>query len=398
MLALALVLATPSIARATDDLVKEPLRTTHTERWDRIELLEDRSPIFTREPFVAVCRREVPEVRDAFGESEPPSSRFLLHACKGWDRAQDPRPPILLVHGAVVDATRSFGAGGFGGRAGDGLAARLAASGRRVFAITFAHPHGDNWLASEHVANAIARIKTLTGSRAVDVVAHSKGGIAVRLYASSLRKPGMTAYRGDVHRIVFLGVPNDGIDVAFAYPNLSYWIIANDGSGPVVFTEAMVYGAWKDLRDRSIYAGGAFPGQAQMLRRWDKVYGLYRGDDAQFDLETTYEGGRGQVSHSLGIDRAIKDGGDLVAKLEKTGLDRRVEVALLAGTKPALLGFTGERRGPSDGIVLVRSALATDGLAKNGAKVLRKDVLHLSHIELVYAEPALRWVEEALAP
>lgn len=397
-LALALVLAMPTLSFATEDFVKEPIKTTRSEKWARIELLEDKNAMFVREPFVPSCRREVPEVKEAFGDAEPPSSLFLLHMYEGWDRAQDPRPPVLLVHGAVVDATRSFGAGGFQGRAGDGLAARLASSGRRVFAITFAHPHGDNWLASEHVANAIARVKTLTGARAVDVIAHSKGGTAVRLYASNLRKPGMTAYRGDIHRILFVGCPNDGIDVAFAYPNLSYFIIAKNGSGPVVFTEALVYGVWTDLRERSIYAGGAFPGQAQMLKRWDGIYGLYRGDDAQFDLETTYKGGRGQVSRSLGIDKAIKDGGDLVAKLEKTGLDKRIEVALLAGSKPAMLGYTGERRGPSDGIVLVRSALATDGLAKNGAQVLRKDVLHLSHIELVYAEPALKWIEEALAP
>jgi hypothetical protein len=71
---------------------------------------------------------------------------------------------------------------------------------------------------------------------------------------------------------------------------------------------------------------------------------------------------------------------------------------MLAGSKTAVMGFTGERRGPSDGLLLVRSALATDGLTKAGAKVLRRDTLHLSHIELIYAEPALKWIEEALGP
>jgi hypothetical protein len=134
-----------------------------------------------------------------------------------------------------------------------------------------------------------------------------------------------------------------------------------------------------------------------MLKRWDGVYGLYESAE-QFDVKTTYEGGKGKVSHSLGIDKAIKQGGDLVAKLEKTGVDRRIQVVLLAGSKNAIMGFTGERRGPSDGLLLVRSALATDGITRAGAKVLRRDVLNLSHIELVYAEPALKWVEEALGP
>ena len=62
------------------------------------------------------------------------------------------------------------------------------------------------------------------------------------------------------------------------------------------------------------------------------------------------------------------------------------------------MGFVGERRGPSDGLLLVRSALSIEGIAKAGAKVLRRDVLHLSHIELVYAEPAVKWVVEALGP
>jgi hypothetical protein len=387
-------------ARATPGFTGVPLKVTHTADWERVELHEDPNPIFAREPFVEASRRSAPEIRAAFdGDAEPPSSRFLLHAARGWDRADDPLPPVLLVHGAVVDATRSWGKGGFQGRAGDGLAAHLAARGRRVFAITFAHPHGDNWQESEQVANAIARVRKLTSAPKVDLVAHSKGGVAARLYCSNLRKPGMTAYRGDVRRLALLGCPNDGIDVAFAYPNLNFWIIANHASGPLSFTDALVYGTWTDLRRQALYAppegAGCFAGQAQMLKRWDTVYGLSH-DPAQFDVETTYKGGRGQVSRSLGIDRAIQDGGDLMARLEKTGVDRRIELALLAGTKPNLLGFVGERRGPSDGLCLVRSALATDGLSRKGARVLRRDALYLSHLELVYAAPALRWIDEAI--
>jgi hypothetical protein len=38
----------------------------------------------------------------AFGSATPPSKRVLLHYMPGWDR-QDTRPPVLLVHGTVVD-------------------------------------------------------------------------------------------------------------------------------------------------------------------------------------------------------------------------------------------------------------------------------------------------------
>lgn len=397
----AALLAVPSPAGASDKFSGTPLKVIRANDWERTELHEDTNPIFTKEPFVEAARRTIPDIRAGFdGDEEPHSGRFLLHCAKGWDRTDDKNPPVLLVHGAVVDATRSWGKGGFKGRAGAGLAQHLADRGRRVFAITFAHPHGDNWMQSEQVANAIARVKKLTGASKVDLVAHSKGGVSTRLYCSNVRKPGMTAYRGDVRRYVLMGCPNAGIDVAFAYPNLNYWIIMNNASGPMSFTDAMVYGVWTDLKKKSIYmppeGGGAFAGQEQMLKRWDGVYGLFQ-DPSQFDVETTYKGGRGTVSHSLGIDKAIQEGGDLMAKLEKQGVDKKIELCFLAGTKPNLLGMVGERRGPSDGLCLVRSALASDALARNGARVLRKDTLYLSHIELVYAEPALKWLDEALS-
>jgi triacylglycerol lipase len=402
LLALSLVAGMLPAARGTSELNATPILTTTSADWERIELLEDRSAFFAKEPFYETARRELPDIKAGFGgENEPSSARCLLHCGKGWDRTDDKLPPIILVHGAVVDATKSWGKGSFKGRGGEGLAARLSAVGRRVFAITFAHPHGDNFMQAEQLANAIARIKVLTGAPQVDIVAHSKGGMSARIYCSSVRKPGMTPFRGDVRRLALVAVPNAGIDVAFAYPNLNYWVIMNKANAALCWTDALVYGVWTNLRARSLYdaseGGGGYAGQAQMLKRWDTVYGLYDTDD-QFDAKTTYEGGKGKVSNSLGIDKAIKQGGDLIAKLDKAGVDKRVSVALLAGSKTAIMGFTGERRGPSDGLLLVRSALDTDGITRAGAKVLRRDVLHLSHIELVFAEPALKWVEEALGP
>jgi triacylglycerol lipase len=398
-LALVLVLAAPAFA--TEQFDGKPLSTTPAKSWERVELHEDKAPLFTREPFAPAARREHEEITAAFGEKEPSSSRFLLHVARGWDRKDDALPPVVLVHGAVVDATRSFGAGSYKGRGGDGLAARLVDAGRRVFAITFAHPHGCSFMQAEQLANAIARVKAITGAPKVDLVAHSKGGIVARIYVSDLRKPGMTKYRGDVRRLALVGVPNGGIDVAFAYPNLNYYIIVNKASGPLVWTDALCYGTWQNLKDLSLYnkpdGGGCFPGQAQMLARWDATYGLYE-DESQYDVKTTYNGGRGSVSASLGIDRAIKDGENVIARLEKANVEKGLEVAILAGTKPFMLGWVGERRGPSDGLLLVRSALNTQGLVRGGAKILRRDTLCFSHIELTYAEPAVRWIERAIGP
>ena len=57
----------------------------------------------------------------------------------------------------------------------------------------------------------------------------------------------------------------------------------------------------------------------------------------------------------------------------------------------------GERRGPSDGLLLVASATDTSGLTRRGAKVLRKDLLHLNHLQLVYEPRANAWVLEVLS-
>jgi len=397
-----LVLALAGDAMATDLFTGEPVRVTRSADWPLVELHEDPSPLFVKEPFTEAARQDEPDILDGFGgDAEPPSRRFLLHGAPGWDRTDDARPPVLLVHGAVIDATTSWGRASFRGRGGAGLAARLSHAGRRVFAITFAHPHGCNYLWAEQIGNAIRRVRALTKAEKVDVVAHSKGGVAARLHASDVRRAGMAKFKGDIRRLLLVGSPNGGIDVAFAYPNLNYWIIHHKASGPLSWTEALCYGVWTDLRKSNLYAApegrGAFPGQAQMVARWDGTYGLYDADPLQFDVESTYRGGRGRVSISLGIDRAIADGGDLIARLAKAGVDRRVEVALLAGTKPYVMGFVGERRGPSDGLLLVRSALAQEAITKAGAKVIRADTLHLSHIELAFADPAIAWIEETLS-
>ena len=82
------------------------------------------------------------------------------------------------------------------------------------------------------MADAIDRIKKLTGAGTVDVVAHSKGGIAARIYMSNMSA---TAYRHDVRRLVMLGVPNLGTDFAFRNPSISYLIYTAGGNGVIAW-------------------------------------------------------------------------------------------------------------------------------------------------------------------
>lgn len=364
-----------------------------TERWARLEMLEDAHEAMVQEEFGPLSAHTDPEVVAGFGDdATPPSSRFLLHYEAGWDEATV-ETPVLLVHGAGLTANHCFTDRPIE-QPYPGLAAKLAASGRAVFAVTFAHMHGDNPLQAEAVADAIARIRHLTGAEQVDLVAHSKGGMACRLYVSDMNPGWGTRYRDDVRRYVMLGAPNGGIDVSFAYPNLNYWILENRSSAPLSWGRCLYYGRWVDYPERRIDSG-AFRGQPQMVARWDRRYGRTTAE-GQYDVDATYEGGRGTVSVGPGIEAVIARGGNMIAALDRKGVDPDVELALLAGTSPWIMHMVGERRGPSDGLLLVASALADEGLTRRGADVVRKDTLHLNHLQLVYEPRANDWVLEAL--
>ncbi|MBI4577247.1 MAG: acetyltransferase [Planctomycetes bacterium] len=381
-------------AGATEAFDPEGAQACETTRWARLERLEDLDPRLVQERFIPLVEHEDPEVVAAFGgDASPPSSRFLLHYAEGWDRATEPFP-VLLVPGAGVSANHCFADRPIG-QPGEGLAARLARDGRAVFALTFAHPHGDNLLQAEVLADAIERVRRVTGGERVDLVAWSKGGVAARVYLSDAGLPWSTRCRGDVRRYVMLGTPNGGVDVGFAYPNLNYWILENRSPAPLSWTRCLWRGAWHDVVERSLYAPGAFPGQAQMVARWDGRYGRTRAA-GQWDVDTTYEGGRGKVSESGGIERAIREGGDLIGRLRAKGVHPSVELAVLAGTHPWIVGQVGERRGPSDGLVLVASVLEVEPMTRRKARVLRRELRALNHLQLVYDSRANDWVAEVL--
>jgi len=320
--------------------------------WNAIERWEDIEPgLFGQPSFtngVAWADADFsPWIATAFGTSTPSNAQFLLHV--GLNEEAASGTPILFVHGAGDNASRGFIT----------LATRMDRTQRPVFAITFAHPHDDVFPQAEVVADAIAVIKERTGAEKVDVVAHSKGGIAATIYASN--HPGAdwgradyadhgTLYRGDIRRLLLIATPLGGVDTMYRWTNLN--LFALDGE------EAISPTAWstyypntssvplvsEDLSDQDMLPDGAdyFPGQRQLLaplrdlhplpgsQSWLGVYAL------QTDWLSTYEGGLGFYSYSEGIEAAIDAGGNLIERLRDVGVDPAVEVFLLAGDHPIM--------------------------------------------------------------
>lgn len=427
--------------------------------WSAIERHSDPDrSLFTQEDFNSgiawpAGSKWAPWIADCFGDATPHSSDFLLHLGPSFDTAEG--TPVLFVPGAGDNASRGFVT----------MAARMDNSGRPVAALTFAHPHGDVFQHAEQVANAVARLKALTGAAEVDLVSHSKGGIASAVYLSNHSGADWdradydavgTEYRGDVRRAVFIAAPLGGVDTSYRWPGGNYVSLdADTAVSPSSWEEYYPYGSatwWVEtsLSDQDFFPGGGdvFPGQRQLLARWDGVYDLpgeqlFLGPYAlQQDWHTTYYGGFGYFSYSSGIDAAIAEGDDVLGHLAANGVDPDVELFLMAGENPLMPNGTedflalyfgeafvdlatlgtdtwaelvaelvgnawvsfgvseaevqglvqgkllfGEISGPSDGVVFVDSALQTSTLTARGAAVLATETRDLSHLDLLYASP-----------
>jgi hypothetical protein len=427
--------------------------------WSSIERLEDSDrTLFTFEDFNGGLAwpddaAYAPWIAECFGTSTPGSHSALLHFGPAFSFSSG--TPILFVPGAGDNASRGFIT----------MATRMNNATRPVFALTFAHPHGDVFQQAEMVANAIARIKHLTGAEQVDVVSHSKGGIASAIYMSNL--PGTTwgrgdydsvgtEYREDVRKAVFIAVPLGGVDTIYRWSSGNFASLDSDAaisptSWETYYPSSSLYlGINTDLsaQDHFPEDGDLFPGQRQILRRWDATYSL-PGESTwlgayslQQDWYTTYHGGLGYLSYSSGIDAAIEAGGDVIGSLESTGVHPDIELYLLAGTNTLMPNGTedyladmfsdafvdlttegldtwadfvtdlvgsslvdhgiaedevrglvqgnlviGEITGPSDGLVFVDSALQETTLTARGAVVVDATTRNLSHLDLLYASP-----------
>jgi uncharacterized protein (TIGR03382 family) len=319
--------------------------------WGAIERWSDPDEtLFSQESFNTglawVNADYAPWIAACFGTSTPHSGTFLLH--QGPNSAVARGTPILMVPGAGDNGSRGF----------IGMATRFDRSWRPVYALTFAHPHGDVFQQAEVVADAIAVVREHTGAAQVDVVAHSKGALAIATYASNTAgaewgNPAYeakgTAYGEDVRRMVLVAAPLGGVDTMYRWPAGNLLALDADAAiSPASWRTWYPYGTGnllvtEDLTAQDHLPGGAddlFPGQRQVLRR--QPYDLpgaspwLMGYALQPDWYTSYEGGLGFQSMSDGIDAAIAAGGEFLDQLQARGVDADIEIYLLAGRNPIM--------------------------------------------------------------
>lgn len=365
-------------------------------RWGWIEQLRDKDPHLTQRSFHPRQVIRDPEIVNAFGTSTPHSGDALLMY------AGDPPPgapkrdtPVILVHGASKNA--NFWWDPHENGSDHGLPQRLRDEGYHVYAVSFAHNQDDNNVWAQQLSNAIGRVKRLEGVAQVDLVGHSKGGVPVRAYLSNFGEPWMTAYQGDVRRAVFVASPLGGIDFSFRHPSANLALYGKSDNpylnAPMSWDRMIAYGWWHDVRDQGFSKDGPdyWPGQRQLLDRWD---GVYKPSSLEPDVKTTIEGGQGLISTSRGIDHFINESGRYMPRLRVTPIDPHVDVAVLAGNRPDIKGISNEHDGESDGLLFLRSALEVP----RESRLVAEAVFPLNHKEIVADASAHQWVADVLAP
>ncbi|MDT7947856.1 MAG: hypothetical protein RQ897_05850 [Thermoflexus sp.] len=382
------------------DLILEAEFTSGIENgWVRVERWRDLRSFFRQEDFPPDGRLDVKGQRaQFFGSSRPHSSQFLLYYGPGWDT--NPQPvPVLLVHGAFSNADWAWAnpgsaPAGCGATScpSTGLMQFLAERGYRVFAISYAHAAGDNFFWAEHIANAIRVIRYRTGASKVDVIAWSKGAIAARMYPAGVRLKGGTPYQNNIRRMILIAGPNGGWDWVFRHGVYPSWGIYREcglgigGGSPHVALNC--WGFWYWHPELSIYrtsAGDYFPGLRQFVWRWDDRYPLPWWEP---DYWTTYYGGWGLSSYSLGISEAVRD--SLMPSLWSAPLPSAVSVSLLCGSAADLpFPWHNEHTGPSDGLIFLASCRDRRGLST----VIGDVTLPLNHLRIVWDETAMTQIE-----
>jgi triacylglycerol esterase/lipase EstA (alpha/beta hydrolase family) len=286
----------------------------------------------------------------------------------------------------------------------------LVKNGFSVFAITFSHPHGDNFLQAQQVANAIARIKQVTGAPKVDIICHSKGAMSVRIYASDLgaeysEYSWLTPFRKDIRKIMFVASPLKGIDTACRYYMYNFTVMQQKLAAPLG-PRSMV---WQGMYTDNSAHNRLFPGQFQMLHNWvaDGIPLNYQSAtaDANISQNALYHGGVSALLVSDGIDRAIQEAGNVISSLNRKGVDPSVTCHILAGTRQDIdtvkffwLEFpVGEFADSSDGVLFLKSASYQKGLTARGARVASVKTLNTHHVGLTVLPAALNHITEVLS-
>ena len=385
-------------ADAVGTTVLEATYTSVLNGWARVERYRDTDANLPTEAYPADGRGDQDGQRLTFfgNVARPRSNTFLLYHAPGWQTGSK-TTPVLLVHGANDSADRawanpgesgSFGCGAFSCPS-TGLMQYLNGRGHKVFAINFPHKQGDNYYQAQLVSSAISVIKAKLGVTKVDLVGWSKGGFPARMYTSSVKPSWGRAYQGDVRKMVLIGNANNGIDwswrhgtagVIFTWPECGGSLNA-----PAAVTTYTCYGVLYSHPELSFTGTGTantFPGQRQMLKRWDSTYAL---DASQQDWYTVYHGGWGYTSYSPGIQAAI-NAGSLVNTIRTAGVPSTVTTYLLCGGTADIPGVYNENTGPSDGLLFRASCEDTGGIGGFGG---RTTVVGDNHLELAWESTAL---------
>ena len=274
----------------------------------------------------------------------------------------------------------------------------LASAGYPVFAVGFAHKQGDNLMQAQQVGDAIAIVRARLEVTHVDVVGWSKGFVSARAYASGVGPAWGRGYGSDVRRLISLGGPNGGYDYPFAhgwahdvtiYPECGG--VINAPSPHSAFRCMFMLRRHPELSIDPADGWDNFPGQRQMLARWDHVVGV---DASQVDWRPTYYGGRGWTSVGRGIQSAI-DAGSLVETLQAHPVPATVETYLLSGAAPTVIGIFNENRAPSDGVVLIASALDHTGIGDVASTAI---IPTANHLQLGWRPDVARQVMSWLDP
>ncbi len=414
---------------ASDRFEPEPVQAftgAAAAPWDRVERLVDPHPAFGTDRFPPGARQRDERIVGWFGSATPPASQVLLHCAPGWQGKTLPRP-VLLVHGAGDDANRAWVFPFRPPRRADelpppserGFATWLSSMGYAVFAVTFAHNQGCNIRQAEQIANAIRRIRRLLGREndptfQVDLIAHSKGNAAARLYCSDARavfpnRPWLSHFRGDVRTYVNIAGPLQGIDIPFRYYGYNLARVLQpevEANSPMGADRMVVYGLWRSFAAEAFTGRGneLWPGQAQVLFNLVRDGGIplgvdsYTAADANLSMMALYHGGTSCYLHSPGIDAAIERGERFMYRLEAQGLDPRVRLAILAGDEPQIdsdswdlakkvqFFYTGLFQKafsqPSDGVVFTAAMTDTRGILRRGATLVGRTVVPCNHLDL----------------
>ena len=393
--------APASPARAAAALTLEATYSSVSNGWVRVDRYLDSNAGFTQEQYPPDGRGNQDGQRLTFfnNVAQPFSGRFLLYYAPGWNTGSRP-VPVLLVHGANDNADRAWAnpneSGGFGCGSSTcpttGLMQYLSSDGFRVFALNFAHKQGDNYMHAQVVADAVQVIRQQLGVTQVDVVGWSMGMMAARMYVSSVRPSWGQVYQNDVRRMVLIGGPNKGYDYPFAHGyahDLSIWPeCGGHVNAPAPHIDMTCYGVYYAHPELSIFSTSTcncFPGQKQMLYKWDGVYGV---DQTQQDWYTTYYGGQGVYTYGYGIQEGINEGG-LVDTIRSAGVPAQVTTYLLSGGTANIPTIYNENRGPSDGVVFVASASDTGGIPTVGGNT---EVVGDNHLTLGWEATAMSTV------